>query len=129
MAGKYFVCANQDLGAVWPFSRDQIAQVIAEVRPDATVSGPFEANDTFEVQLPGETRRGHEVIYHSATMLFSFREEDRIDVTAGFVLQFLQGLAPEVPALWVADFVGETHPFRPIDINENEFVRQIRTET
>jgi hypothetical protein len=123
MAGKYYVLANEDEGGRWSFTEDQIRKTAAEIRPDATVFGPEESPGAWIIELPGTTRSTHEVVYLPG--IFSFREEDAIDVTAGFVFRFLQRLAPDVPTCWVADFDGEIYPLRVADQTEADFVREL----
>ena len=129
MSGSYFVTADQGQGARWSFTEEQLTRAAAEIHPGAEVAGPFDPHGMYEITLRSPAGWKHSVTWQSEHMAFSFTEEDEIDITAGFVLQVLRRFAPEAPAIWVADFVGNTHPFRPADLTPDEFVHKIRTET
>lgn len=124
MSGKYFVSAAEDEGARWPFDPGQITAVAAELHAGAEVLGPF-GSGTYEITLPGQDGHEHEVTYHADTPVFIFREEDHIVITAGFVLRLLQRLAPDTPAVWMADFDGDVNPLRVSGLSVDDFVREI----
>lgn len=125
MSGTYYIAANQDQGGHWSFTEDQIRRTAAEIRADAAVFGPDEPHQTFLFQFPGEERRTLEVMYQAETMMFSFQEQDEIKDTGGFVLRFLQRLAPQTPAMWVADFDGGVNEFLPAGFTVDGFIREI----
>lgn len=125
MSGTYYVVANQDEGGRWDFSGEQLAALASEVRPGATVSGPFGDSDAYHIEIPGEEDWKHEVLYQAQTMTFSFEEENEIDLTGGLVFQILQRLAPTTPAIWVADFDGTIHSLQIEGRSEEDFVREL----
>jgi hypothetical protein len=124
MSGKYFVSASEDEGARWPFGIDQIRDLAAELHPGAEVLGPF-SSGAYQIMLPAQDGREHEVTYHADNPVFVFAEEDHIIVTAGFVLRLLQRLAPDTPAVWMADFDGDVAPLRVAGLSADDFVREI----
>jgi hypothetical protein len=109
MSGRYYVTADE--GQRWAFSADAVMRTAMELRPDATVSAPSGQFGTVEIDVRGEIRN-HSIRYHSKDPGFVFPEQDEIEVPAGVVLQLLQRLAPDVAAVWFADFEGVVHPLR-----------------
>lgn len=128
MSGMYFISANQDQGARWTFTGSQVRELAPAILPGATVSGPHEPQDTFEIKLPAETGWDTEITYQARQMAFSFRAEDDLASTAGFVLRLLQRLAPDVPAVWFADFVGEPHPFHVAGRTTDDFASELLSQ-
>lgn len=126
MSGNYFIGADEDKGARWPFTPAQLPGIIAEIHPAAQVAGPDAAGD-IDITLPGQPKE-HTINYYADPPAFVFKEEDGIDATAGLVLQVLQRLAPRTPSSWFADFEGIAHPFEPADFTTAEFVRVIWEE-
>lgn len=125
MSGKYFVSADEDKGARWSFTAQQVREAAGQIRPGTEVAGQFEPHSTLVVLLPREDGGEQEVTYHGDRSVFVFREEDAIRNTAGFVLNLLQRLAPDTPCLCTADFDDEDTPFRPAGLSIDEFVREI----
>lgn len=123
MSGKYFVSADQEQGARWPFTTEELLRAAAELRPDAEIGGPYEPQGTIEISLPGQHRE-HTVTYHPGTPVFVFPEQDEVEVPATLVLELLQRLAPDVPAVWFADFEGIIHPLR-LDATAEEFAEEL----
>lgn len=128
MSGTYFISANQDEGAHWTFTGSQVRELAPAIQPGATVSGPYEPQDTFEIKLPAESGWDTEITYQADQMAFSFRAGDDLANTAGFVLRLLQRLAPDVPAVWFADFVGELHPFRVTGRSADDFASELLSQ-
>lgn len=129
MSGLYFISANQDQGARWTFTGSQIRELAPAIRPGTTVSGPYEPQDTLQITLPDDSGWDAEITYQGEQMAFSFRAEDDLASTAGFVLQVLQRLAPDTPAVWFADFVGVPHELRPADFTPEGLASTILAET
>lgn len=128
MSGLYFISANQDQGARWTFTGSQVRELAPAIRPGATVSGPYEPQETFEIKLPAESGWDNEITYQADQMAFSFRAEEDLASTAGFVLQLLQRLAPDTPAVWFADFVGELHPIDVARRSPDEFATELLSQ-
>lgn len=125
MSGKYFVAANEDQGARWPFDAQQIRRATVQLRPAAEVAGEFDPHATLVIILPGENGWNQEVTYHGDSPVFVFEEEDGIRNTAGFVLELLQRLSPDTPCLCTADFDDDDLLFQPSELAVDDFVRQI----
>lgn len=89
----YFISVNQGQGARWTFTGSQVRELALAILSGATVSGPYEPQDTFEIKPGWDT----EITYQADQMAFSFRAEDDLASTAGFVLRLLQHLAPTSP--------------------------------
>lgn len=123
MSGSYFVGADEDKQAHWPFTSRQLASAVAEIHPAAQIAGPDAAGD-IDITVPGQPR-DQVINFYANPAAFVFKEEDGIDATAGLVLRLLHRLAPETPASWFADFEGIAHPFRPEDFTAAEFVSEI----
>lgn len=128
MSGMYFISANQEQGARWTFTGSQFRELAPAIQPGATVSGPYEPQGTFEIKLPAPTGWDTEITYQADQMAFSFRAEDDLASTAGFVLRLLQRLAPDVPAVWFADFAGELHPFHAAGRNAQDFASELLSQ-
>jgi hypothetical protein len=123
MSGKYFVSANEEQGARWPFTAEELLRAAAELRPEAEVSGPYEPDGTIEISLPGEDGP-HTLTYHSATPVFVFAERDEVEPPAALVLDLLRRLAPGIPTIWFADFEGLIHPLR-LDTTAEELAEEL----
>ncbi|MCX4745947.1 hypothetical protein OG455_10485 [Kitasatospora sp. NBC_01287] len=126
MSGRYYVSADQGRGAHWAFTADDLIRTATEIRPDADVSAPFGPQGTIEIRLRGE-QRSHSVLYHCAEPVLVFREQDEIVVPAAMVLHLLQRLAPEVGAVWFADFEGVPHPLQ-VNSSVDDFVDDLLAE-
>lgn len=133
MSGQYYVVPNENEGGQWRFTREQLARPVSEIRPGATVGGPYEGGsmnrdgNTYQIDIPSGETWTHEVIYQDNPDGFSFRtgNEEDLDATAGLVFQVIQRLAPHVPAVWVASFDGAVYPLRVEGRIPGEFVREL----
>lgn len=125
MSGQYHVLPDTGAGGRWNFTREQLARLSSEIRPGSKVGGPYGENETYQIDIPSGEGWTHEVVYQANPDGFSFRTGDEIDVTGGLVFQIIQRLAPDVPAMWVADFDGEVYPLRIAGRTEGDFVREL----
>jgi hypothetical protein len=123
MSGKYFVSANEEEGARWPFTAEELMRAAAELRPEAEICGPYGPDGVVEISLAGEDGP-HTVTFHSGTPVLVFAERDEVEPPAALVLDLLRRLAPGVPTIWFADFEGVIHPLR-LDGTKEEFAEEL----
>ncbi|MCA1218428.1 hypothetical protein [Streptomyces sp. 8L] len=152
MGATFFVSADRESGAAWTFTDDELSACVTRLWPGSRLSdgdgilelairetdaqdagvtnaGVTDAEGT-DVRDPGvmdaggrETGRVHPFAWQTEHRVLTFPDQDPLDGAARIVHRLLSTLAPDVPAVWWADYDADLEPV-DLSLDETTFARE-----
>ncbi|MEU9115122.1 hypothetical protein AB0D04_25875 [Streptomyces sp. NPDC048483] len=121
MGSSFFVSADQQHGASWPFSTEQLIEAVTRLWPGSDVAGALD--DFLELDIQADDRSlpfSWQVEYQ----VLIFPDQDPLSEPAQIVHRLLRELAPGIPAVWWTEFDAT---LEPIDLSPDPepFIRQL----
>ncbi|MDH6122025.1 hypothetical protein ABH930_006383 [Kitasatospora sp. GAS204A] len=101
MGATFYISADRQQNAAWPFTTEQFEQTVANLWPEGSVSTA--TADLRCVHVPVDDH-WCEVLYDPENGVLSFPEREPWSAPLTVVHTLLRRLAPAVPAVWWADY-------------------------
>ncbi|MGQ4511722.1 hypothetical protein [Streptomyces sp. DW26H14] len=134
MGATFFVSADRESGAAWTFTDDELSACVTRLWPGSRLSDgdgilelairETDVRDAGVADAGGrETGRVHPFAWQTEHRVLTFPDQDPLDGAARIVHRLLSTLAPDVPAVWWADYDADLEPV-DLSLDETTFARE-----
>ncbi|WP_331757282.1 hypothetical protein OG422_31430 (plasmid) [Streptomyces sp. NBC_01525] len=107
MGTHYYISADQQRGARWSFTAEDLAATATRIWPDTTVDTYDGDTTELQIHLDDETLT---FIWDDEYKVLRFPDHQDLEVPARVVHRLLRELAPDVPAVWWSEADATLEP-------------------
>jgi hypothetical protein len=107
VGSSFFVSADRTRGAVWPFTAEQLTDAVTRLWPGSTVGGTPDDVLDFDIRVEDQDLP---FSWQVDNQVLVFPDQEPLSTPALIVHRLLRELAPDVPAVWWADYDATLEP-------------------
>jgi hypothetical protein len=108
VGSSYFVSADRQQGAAWSFTTDQLTETVTRLWPGSTVGG--DPDDVIDLDIAVDEQTTCPFSWQVEYQVLTFPDQEPLHTPALVIHRLLRELAPDVPAVWWADFDATLEP-------------------